>query len=81
MKALKITLSIVLCCLFIVSQCYATASTHIWAPSTDVQQYKLWHITSDFYVPTENNSDDSRAPTVTNAGLTIGVLPFKNLNA
>jgi hypothetical protein len=60
---------------------WATATTHIWAPSTDVQPYKKWHITSDFYVPTENNSDDSRSPTVTNTGLTVGVLPFKNLNA
>ncbi len=60
---------------------WATATTHIWAPSTDVQAYKKWHVTSDFYVPTENNSDGSRVSTVTNAGLTVGVLPFKNLNA
>lgn len=59
----------------------ATATTHIWAPSTDVQAYKLWHLTSDFYVPTENNSDGTRPSTVTNLGLTVGVLPFKNLNA
>jgi len=60
---------------------WATATTHIWAPSTDVQAYKLWHVTSDFYVPTENNSDGTKALTVTNVGLTVGVLPFKNLNA
>lgn len=60
---------------------YATPSTHIWAPSTDVQPYKKWHLTSDFYVPTENNSDGSKTSTVTNLGLTIGVLPFKKLNA
>jgi len=60
---------------------WATATTHIWAPSTDVQPYKKWHITSDFYVPTENNSDGSRASTMANVGLTVGILPFKNLNA
>ena len=60
---------------------YATPSTHIWAPSTDVQAYKKWHITSDFYVPTENNADNSRPNTITNFGLTLGVLPFKKLNA
>ena len=81
MKALKVIFFFVSCLSYFVTNSFATASTHIWAPSTDVQQYKLWHITSDFYVPTENNSDGSRAPTVTNMGLTIGVLPFKNLNA
>ncbi|MEK7849945.1 MAG: hypothetical protein AAB213_03950 [Candidatus Omnitrophota bacterium] len=60
---------------------FATASTHIWAPSTDVQAYKKWHLTADFYVPTESNSDGSRANTITNAGLTVGILPFKKLNA
>ena len=59
---------------------WATASTHIWGPSTDIQAFKLWHITSDFYTPTEKKSL-SRIPPVINAGLTVGVLPFKNLNA
>ncbi len=31
---------------------YATPSTHIWAPSTDIQPYKKTHVTSDFYFPT-----------------------------
>lgn len=60
---------------------FATATTHIWAPSTDVQAFKKWHLTADFYAPTESNSDGSRAATITNAGLTVGVLPFKKLNA
>ena len=64
-----------------ITTAYATPSTHIWAPSTDVQPYKKLHLTSDFYVPTENNSDGSKTPTVTNLGLTVGVLPFKKLNA
>ncbi len=59
----------------------ATPSTHIWAPSTDVQAYKKWHVTADYYVPTENDSSDARPASVTNTGLTIGVLPFEKLNA
>lgn len=31
---------------------YATPSTHIWAPSTDIQPYKKIHTTTDFYIPT-----------------------------
>lgn len=60
---------------------YATPSTHIWAPSTDVQAYKKWHITSDFYVPAEKDAVGARPNTITNFGLTVGVLPFEKLNA
>lgn len=60
---------------------HATASTHIWAPSTDTQPWGTGHITEDIYVPTEKNSDDSRARTITDSGLTFGMLPFKKLNA
>jgi len=59
---------------------YATASTHIWAPSTDVQAYGLWHITSDMYLYESKTDAEVRYPTVTNLGLTVGVLPFKNYN-
>jgi hypothetical protein len=30
---------------------YSTASTHIWAPSTDTQDFKTGHVTADVYVP------------------------------
>lgn len=59
---------------------YPTASTHIWAPSTDVQAYGTGHVTADIYIPTEKNADGSRARTITNTGLTFGILPFKKLN-
>ena len=67
--------------LLVAADAFATASTHIWAPSTDVQPFKVWHVTADFYVPTESNADGSRANTITNAGLTVGILPFQRLNA
>jgi hypothetical protein len=76
---------LVLGCLLLIGgtaqQAGATATTLIWAPSTDIQVFKKVHLTSDFYVPTENNSDGSKALTITNLGLTAGVLPFKKLNA
>lgn len=59
---------------------FATPSTHIWAPSTDVQAFKKWHLTSDFYFPSERDSAGNRPSTITNLGLTIGVLPFEKLN-
>jgi hypothetical protein len=59
---------------------FATASTHIWAPSSDVQPYKLVHITSDMYLPVEYDAAGNRIATVTNLGLTVGVLPFKLVN-
>ena len=60
---------------------YATPTTHIWTPSTDVQAYKKWHLTSDFYMAAEHDANDERPSTITNFGLTVGVLPFEKLNA
>jgi hypothetical protein len=38
---------------------YATPSTHIWAPSTDIQPWKKVHIASDFYFPTTGKGTNS----------------------
>jgi hypothetical protein len=63
----------------------ATATTHIWSPSTDVQAFNLWHITSDFYLPTKldrlPDGTTQRLPAVTNLGLTVGILPFEKVQA
>jgi len=60
---------------------YATASTHIWAPSTDTQAYGTGHVTADVYIPVKKNPDGSQPNTITNTGLTFGMLPFKKLTA
>lgn len=62
------------------SLAHGTASTHIWAPSTDVQPFKLVHVTADMYLPVEYDAAGNRIGTVTNLGLTVGVLPFKTIN-
>ena len=81
MRVLKVMFFLIPCLLSLAPYSFATATTHIWAPSTDVQGYKKWHLTSDFYVPTESNSSGARPNTITNFGLTVGVLPFEKLNA
>ncbi len=55
----------------------ATPSTQIWIPSTDVQGFGVLHLGWDSYIKTDVLAGD--APTVTNGGITVGVLPFKNL--
>lgn len=60
---------------------YSTPSTHIWAPSCDVQPYKLFHLTADYYVPVGENPDGSFSSPVINSGLTVGILPFEKLQA
>lgn len=54
---------------------YATPSTHIWAPSTDIQSYGKIHITSDFYFPVDKK-DKNNNQTYTGEvyGLTFGLL-------
>jgi hypothetical protein len=59
---------------------FPTPSTHIWGPSTDVQAFKVVHITSDMYVASETDTSGNHFPTVPNLGLTVGVLPLKCLN-
>jgi hypothetical protein len=59
----------------------ATATTHIWAPSTDVQPYGRFHLTSDLYLPVERDAFGNRVSTLTDLGLTVGVLPFKIIQA
>jgi hypothetical protein len=81
MKVLKALFLIVFCFGLLVTSCFATATTHIWAPSTDIQSYKKWHLTTDYYVPVESNSSGARPDTITNFGLTVGVLPLEKLNA
>jgi hypothetical protein len=62
------------------ARAFATASTHIWAPSTDIQAFKVWHVTSDLYLPVERDAAGGTLPAVTNLGLTVGILPFDRLN-
>ncbi|MDP2912802.1 MAG: hypothetical protein Q8N91_02210 [Candidatus Omnitrophota bacterium] len=84
MKCLKISfaaLAVFSSIFYFYDLAYATATTHIWAPSTDTQGYGTGHITADVYIPVERSSDGSRPDTITNTGLTFGLLPFKKLNA
>ena len=57
----------------------ATPSTQIWIPSTDIEPYKAVHFGFDTYIKTESRDDGTTEPTVTNLGLTAGVLPFKTV--
>lgn len=60
--------------------CLATPSTHIWAPSTDIQPFGICHITGDLYLPVEKDSAGNRPDSITVAGLTVGLLPCKQFN-
>lgn len=58
----------------------ATPSTHIWAPSADIQPYKVVHLTHDVYAPVSDDAAGNRVAPVINLGLTVGVLPFEKIN-
>lgn len=59
----------------------ATPSTHIWAPSTDVQAYGVFHLTHDVYIPGKSDNEGVDAVVVTNEGLTVGILPYEKITA
>lgn len=56
---------------------YATPSTQIWIPSTDIQPYKKVHFGADTYIKTASQDKGVTEPTLTNLGLTVGVLPWE----
>lgn len=64
---------------------FATPSTHIWSPSTDIQPYGVFHLTADMYLSTKSDDEQidgargSKPDPVTNLGLTLGVLPFEKV--
>jgi len=58
---------------------FATPSTQIWIPSTDIQAFKTGHLGIDNYVRADRKSDGSRDPNVYDIGLTAGVLPFEKV--
>lgn len=59
---------------------HATPSTQIWIPSSDIQAFKKMHLGLDTYIKTESQDGVTEA-TVTNLGLTVGVLPFEKVQA
>jgi hypothetical protein len=59
---------------------HATPTTHIWGPSTDVQAFKVVHLTSDLYAASHTDAAGNRVPPTINLGLTVGILPFQKLN-
>lgn len=64
-------------CLFPL-QIWATPTTHSWAPSTDVQANRTFHLTSDFYFPSESDAGGSKPDTITFLGLTTGYWPIED---
>jgi hypothetical protein len=52
---------------------FATPSTQIWIPSTDIQGFLNPHLGWDVYLTNTGTGS------VSNGGITMGVLPFKNI--
>lgn len=78
MQRFKIVSILVTGCWLLVTLCYATPSTHIWAPSTDIQPYKKIHITADNYTPTQKTDHTgARAYVQQVYGLTFSLLSDK----
>ena len=57
---------------------FATPSTHIWAPSTDIQPYKRIHVTADNYTPIPSqDTNDNRIHVQQVYGPTFSLLSDK----
>jgi len=60
--------------IFVTSACFATSSTQIWNPSTDIQARGTWHLGIDNYFTTVGPAEGGYA-LPTDIGLTYGILP------
>jgi hypothetical protein len=60
--------------IFIASACFATPSTQIWNPSTDIQARGTWHLGIDNYFTTVGPAAGGYAYP-TDMGITYGLLP------
>ncbi len=61
---------------------YATPSTIIWIPSVDIQPYSIFHLGIDNYFTVfEKGIGEGGVAFPTDLGLTVGVLPFSNIQA
>jgi hypothetical protein len=71
----------VVCLLLFNGVAFATSSTTYWTPATtDVQGFGILHVGVDNYFTVFRKAEDGGAAFATAAGpVTIGVLPFKNL--
>ena len=59
---------------------FATPSTQIWIPSTDIQGFGVIHLGWDSYIKTvQSPTIGGYESSITNGGITVGVLPFKKL--
>jgi len=63
---------------------FATPSTQIWIPSTDIQPFKKVHFGFDQYIKARGDSPYSAStggqePNVINNGITVGVLPYEKI--
>lgn len=60
---------------------YATPSTQIWIPSTDVQPFGKVHLGFDQYIKIRKTDETTREANVVNNGITVGVLPTGKIQA
>ncbi|HBL18674.1 MAG TPA: hypothetical protein DD417_18415 [Elusimicrobia bacterium] len=68
-------------CLGMAPEAGATPSTQIWIPSSDVQAFKVTHLNIDTYLRARNEGDGTRKAALSMVGPTIGVLPWRELQA
>lgn len=75
---IKLAMIIVLLCSGFTTA-YATPSTQIWIPSTDIQPMKKIHFGFDEFFKARRTDGSTREANVINNGLTAGVLPLETI--
>jgi hypothetical protein len=88
-RIFRIVFSTALSCAVFAGTAYATPSTQIWIPSTDIQPYKTFHLNLDTYIRSGKEDpanltgavSGQNLPPVYVFGPTVGVSPFEKIQA
>jgi hypothetical protein len=71
MKNIKLTMAVVLCCVSV--SAWATPSTQIWIPSTDIQKAGTYHLNFDNYISSGKETNGAWKAPLSMIGPTLGV--------
>ena len=77
----KLMLVSAICLMMTVKATEATPSTIVWIPSVDFQGFNSWHFGIDNYIRAQKETSGVRGSGIYDAGLTVGILPFKKFQA
>ncbi|MCX5785090.1 MAG: hypothetical protein NTX59_05335 [Elusimicrobia bacterium] len=78
---MRTSIAAVMTVLVCMGAAFATPSTQVWIPSTDIQKYKTAHLNIDSYLSAGKESNGTRKAPLSMIGPTVGFLSYEKIQA